>query len=65
MPEYLLYGVRNGDEDWQEEILLSGQPNRDKFEKVKQLATADGWGRFREATFTPGERPDFSRVLSR
>lgn len=44
---HILWGVKNGDEDWQE-VILSTKP--ETFEAVKKLAAADGFGRFRTAT---------------
>ncbi len=58
--ETLLYGVRNGNEDWQEELLTT---NPDAFERVKELAAADGFGRFRVATIDLSVPPDFTKVL--
>jgi hypothetical protein len=44
--EHCLWGVKEGNEDWQEELLST---NPEAFERVKLLAAKDGYGRFREA----------------
>ena len=40
----VLWGVKNGDEDWKEDILSTEEEN---FPTVTQRASADGYGRFR------------------
>lgn len=60
--ERILWGVRNGDEDWQESILST---NPAAFEKIRQMAERDGWGRFRESTLDLSERPDFAKTINR
>jgi len=58
--EKVLFGVKNGNEDWQEE-LLSTNPMR--FEEIKTLASNDGFGRFRVATIDLSKKPDFTKTL--
>jgi hypothetical protein len=58
--EMVLFGVRHGDEDWQE-VVLSTQPER--FEEVKAMAARDGWGRFRVATIDLTTSPDFRKTI--
>lgn len=50
MKETLLYGVRTGNEDWEEELLTT---QGDRIEEVKRLAAKDGFNRFRVATWEP------------
>lgn len=59
--ETLLYGVKNENEDWQEEILCSFP---EAFERVKVLAAKDGFGRFRVASINLSAPPDFTKVLN-
>tara|TARA_R110002020_G_C15996605_1_gene749843 strand:- start:427 stop:630 length:204 start_codon:yes stop_codon:yes gene_type:complete len=60
MKEYILYGCKIGKEDWKEIILLTTYEPKD-IEKVKPLATKEGYDRFRVATFEFGKDfPDFS-----
>ena len=60
MKEYILYGVKIGNEDWKSEILLVTY-NQADIEKVKPHATKEGYDRFRVATFEFGKDfPDFS-----
>ncbi len=40
----ILWGVKQGDEDWQEQVLCT---QADKFDKVRKLASRDGFNRFR------------------
>lgn len=58
----VLWGVRNGDEDWKETVLCT-QPER--FDAVKILAARQGWGRFRVATIDLKDRPDFAKAVAR
>jgi len=57
----ILYGVRLGNEDWQEEILCT-QPKL--FEEVKILASKDGFYRFRVAEINLTEKPDFRKAVN-
>jgi hypothetical protein len=59
--EYLLYGLRPGQEDYMEE-LLTVRATRKEVEAIKKIAKADGWERFRIATYN-GEAPDFTKVI--
>jgi hypothetical protein len=58
--ETILYGVKKGDEDWEEAILCT-QPKR--FKEVKILAEKDGWGRFRVAVIDLDTPPDFGQTV--
>ena len=59
--ETRLYGTRKGEEDWQEEIITT---DGSKIEEARKWAEENGFDRFRVATFTPGEKPDFARTLN-
>ncbi len=60
MSERVLFGVKNGNEDWQEELLCTIP---DKFEQVKVLAGEAGFNRFREATIDLSAPPDFAKTI--
>lgn len=60
--ETVLYGVRHGDEDWQEEI-LSTFP--DSFDRVKVIAARDGFGRFRVAKIDLRTPPNFAKTIKK
>jgi hypothetical protein len=60
MEETVLYGVRNGNEDWQEELLST---NPLFFEQAKSLAAKDGFGRFRVSVVNLRTPPDFRTAL--
>jgi hypothetical protein len=59
--ERRLYGVRFGEEDWQECLLTEKE---DRFEDAKAWAIKNGFDpkRFRVAEFN-WERPNFSKVV--
>ncbi len=54
--ETILYAVRVGAEDWEEEIITT---NASAIEAAKSWAKANGFDRFRIATFEAGELPNF------
>lgn len=62
MIERVLYGVRKGNEDWQEE-LLTVRP--DRFESAKEWAIKQGFdpAKFREAEIDLSKPPDFSKTV--
>ena len=59
--EKILYGVRAGNEDWQEEVLCTQE---ERFEEVKILASKDGFNRFRVAEINLIEKPDFRKTVN-
>lgn len=59
--ETVLWGVLDGNEDWQEEILST---NPAKFEAIRVLAKRDGFGRFRISTIDLSSLPDFSKTIN-
>ena len=64
--ELVLWGVKTGDEDWQQQILLAGpQATPANIEKVKVLAAKDGFGKFRVAKIDLSQPPDFSKVFKK
>lgn len=58
----ILWGVRKGNEEWEEEILST---NETVFERVKELATKDGFGRFRISNFNMADKPNFVGTVKR
>lgn len=65
-PEFLLYGLPKGETERHTETILysKGKSEDDPMiEKVKGLASKDGWHSFRVAKFVPGTRPDFGRAV--
>lgn len=60
MKESVLYGVKAGNEDWQESILST---NPARFDEVKVMATRDGWGRFRVAVIDLDVPTDFAGTV--
>lgn len=61
--EYIVYGLAKDERrDYMETILLvTTEPEH--IEKVKELASVDGWHSFRVATFN-GEAPNFANTLN-
>jgi len=55
--ETILWGVRDGNESWQEEILST---NPARFDEIKALAARDGFGGFRIGTVDLSTAPDFT-----
>ena len=60
--EYVLFGVKIGDEDWQEVVIST---NRKHFDKAKVWATANGYNRFRIAIIDLSKPPDFRRTINK
>jgi len=58
--EMVLWGVLEGNEDWQEELLST---NPDRFEEIKAMAARDGFGRFRIARVDLNRPPDFAATV--
>jgi hypothetical protein len=63
MKRFALWGVLDGNDDWEEMLLLSDATAAD-CERIKALAARDGWGRFRMIPLseTP-DRPDFVATI--
>lgn len=67
MKEKCLWGVRKGNEDWQEEVLISrpvAEFNKVKAQVIK-LATADGFHKFRVSVLDLSVAPDFRKTVKR
>jgi hypothetical protein len=62
--ETTLYAVRNGNEEWQEEVITSTN-DAAKLAAARNWATANGFGRFREANFSLGDVAAFGRAAVR
>jgi hypothetical protein len=64
--EYVLYAIRKGEEDWQEELITTADVTPEgegKLEKAKAWAKQQGFDRFRIAKFNPDVPPDFRKVF--
>lgn len=61
MTEYVLWAVKRGDEDWQEQIITTCRERRDA---AKQWATQNGFDRFRECEVNLDTPPDFRSTLN-
>jgi hypothetical protein len=65
MKIYLLYGLENGENrPYMETLLLSCGRNMEDVNKVKRLASKDGFHSFRVATHIDGEMPNFAQALT-
>jgi hypothetical protein len=62
--ETTLYAVRNGNEEWQEEVITSTN-DAAKLAAARNWATANGFGRFREVNFSLGDVAAFGRAAVR
>jgi len=60
--ERILYGIRIGEEDYQEEILTT---NEEKIEDARKWAKANGFDRFRIAEIDLGKKPDFIGTINK
>jgi hypothetical protein len=60
--ETVLYGVKVGDEDWQEAIITT---DAYKVEPAKVWAEANGYDRLRVATIKLGKAPNFAKTINR
>lgn len=61
--EYIIYGLAKGETRNYMETLLLATTDPAHIEKVKELASVDGWHSFRVSTFN-GEAPDFIKTLN-
>jgi hypothetical protein len=62
--ETLLYGIPKGATERYEEVLLLTNATPEKIERVKELATRDGFHSFRVAQIDLSTPPDFRRTLN-
>ena len=58
-PETILYAVRVGNEDWQEEIITT---QADRIEAARAWATENGFNRFRVFRWD-GSPPNFAETV--
>jgi len=66
MKLYLLYGLENGENrPYMETLLLSCGKSMEDVNKVKCLASKDGFHSFRVATHIDGEMPDFTKAINK
>lgn len=59
--ETILWGVKVGDEDWQEQIITTDE---NQIEAAKEWASNNGFDRFRVAKIDLGVKPDFVSTLN-
>lgn len=59
-PSKMLWAVKVGDEDWQEQIITT---NESAIEKARKWAEQNGFDRFRVSTMPDGP-PDFTKTLN-
>ena len=65
MTEILIYALAKGEtERYTEELISSHCRTAADVERVKTAASNDGWHSFRVATFTAGEKPDFTKAIA-
>ena len=62
MTERRLYAVKIGAPDWAEELITEVE---DRIPAAREWAEANGYDRFRIATFTWGEMPDFAATVNK
>jgi len=63
MKETILYGIPKGLSERYEEVILLTNATSEKIERVKVLATKDGFHSFRVAEIDLSVVPDFSKVI--
>tara|TARA_R110000772_G_scaffold46279_5_gene105698 strand:+ start:1484 stop:1666 length:183 start_codon:yes stop_codon:yes gene_type:complete len=57
----ILWAVKIGNPDWQEEIITEQQ---DRIEKAKIWAKENGYHKFRTSGIDLTEKPDFTKTIS-
>jgi hypothetical protein len=60
--EYTLWGVKKGEPDYMEDLLYVSN-TKENFDKVKQMASKDGYNRFRVSKVDMMEKPDFTKAI--
>jgi len=60
MNDFILWGVREGRPDWDEEIITT---NKARKEEAKRWARTQGFDRFREANIDMTVKPDFKKAI--
>lgn len=61
MAETILYGIRRGEEDWQEELLTT---DATRIDAATTWAKANGFDRFRVATIDLSVPPDWAKTVN-
>jgi len=59
--EYVLWGRKKGDEEWEEQLITSTQ-DKDHLANAKRWAKANGFSVLRLSKFA-GEKPDFTSAV--
>lgn len=62
--ETVMYGIPKGATERHEEELLLTNATKEKIERVKKLAAADGFHSFRVAVIDLSTPPDFTKALN-
>jgi len=62
MTEYILWGVKNGDPEWHEQIITQAK-SKEHLAKAQKWAEENDFSKFRVLTFN-GEKPDFVGTLN-
>ena len=57
----ILWAVKIGDEDWQEQIITT---NANAIDKATKWAIENGFDRFRISTINPNDKPQFANLIS-
>lgn len=63
--EYVLWGLPKGSNDRLDEKVLTSTVDKARVEKIKELATADGWHGFRIHRLDLSTPPDFTKTIQR
>ncbi len=61
MKQQMLWAVKVGDEDWQEQIITT---EASRIEAAKEWATKNGFNRFRVSDYSDGEKPNFAKTVN-
>ena len=65
MIEHLIYGTKNGEEAWQEQILLSGEKaEKLDYEKLKAFFISEGFYNIRKTQIDLAQKPDFTNTIN-
>lgn len=64
LTEYTLWGVKKGEPDYMEDLLYVSNA-KENFDKVKQMASKDGYDRFRVSKVDMMEKPDFTKAIKK
>ena len=63
MKNKILWAVKKGDKDWQEQI-ITDTTSPEHLTNAKVWAVTNGFTRLRVSTMQYGNKPDFSRIFN-